>query len=95
VLAAISQTQLIKIDVEAEESCLVMKGGGSLLDRLSNATADCLHIQNGERLEGNTVYRDCCSSGKQCTSIHRGLDRTTGNEQYVVVPDGNIMSLAT
>jgi len=95
VLAAISQTQLIKIDVEAEKFCLVVKGGRSLLDQRSNAAADCSHTQNGERLEGNTVYRDSCSSGQQCTSIHRGLDRTTGNEEYVIVPEGNILALAT
>jgi len=35
----------IKIDVEAEECCLVVKRGRSLLNRLSNATADCSQRQ--------------------------------------------------
>ena len=47
------------------------------------------------RLEGNIVYRGSCSSGGQCTSVQRCLDPTTGNEEYVLIPDGNIVSLAT
>ena len=39
-LAAISQTQLIKIDVEA-----VVKEGRLLPDQLPNTTADCSHAQ--------------------------------------------------
>ena len=41
------------------------------------------------------IYRGGSNSGNQCASVQRGLDRTTGNEEYVLVPDGNILSLAT
>ena len=45
VLTAISQTQLIKIDIEAEECSLVVNGVRSPLDPLPNTTADCSHTQ--------------------------------------------------
>ena len=41
------------------------------------------------------IYRGASNRGNQCTSVQRGLDRTTGDEEYVLVPDGNIVSLAT
>src|ERR1700694_1266006 len=46
-----------------------------------------------ERL-GNLVYRGTCSDANQRTRIQRFLDHTTGNEEYVLVPEGNIVSLA-
>ena len=46
-------------------------------------------------MSGNTVYRGTSSNADQRTSIQRGLDRTAGDEEYVLVPDGNIVSLAT
>jgi len=38
-------TLRLKIDVDAEECRLVVKGGRLLLDQLSNANADYLHAQ--------------------------------------------------
>ena len=65
------------------------------LGQLSDAAADCLHTRHRERLEGNTVYRDSCSGGEKRTSIHRALDPTGRNEQYILVPDGDVVSFAT
>jgi len=64
--------------------------------RNSSNELPCPHTpRHRERLEGNTVYRGTRSNANQRTSIHRFLDQTTGNEEYVLVPDGNIVSLAT
>jgi len=46
-------------------------------------------------ISGNTVYRGTGSNAEERAGIQRGFDCTTGNEQYVLVPDGNIGSLAT
>jgi hypothetical protein len=92
VLAAFSQAQRIKVHGKTEECCLVMKGGWPLGDQQSNANRPYAHAL--ERL-GNTVYRCSRSNPNERASIQRFLDCTTGNKQYVLVPDGNIVSLAT
>jgi hypothetical protein len=46
------------------------------------------------RLERNTVYRGSCSGAQERTRIHRGFERTTRNEQYILVPNGNIEGFA-
>jgi len=48
-----------------------------------------------EPLEWNTINRGGCGKSNQHTSAERGLDRATGNEEYVVVSYGNIVRLAT
>jgi hypothetical protein len=64
-----------------------------LLDQLSTQPQIVCTPTHRERL-GNTVYRGTCSDANQRTRIQRFLDRTTGNEEYVLVPEGNIVSLA-
>jgi len=54
----------------------------------------CGCLAPGDRLEGNMIYRGGSNSGNQCTSVQRGLDPTTGDEEYVLVPNGNVVSLA-
>ncbi len=66
----------------------------SLLDQLFQRNRGLFAHSAPERLEGNMIYRGGSNSGNQCTSVQRGLDCTTGNEEYVLVPDGNILSLA-
>ena len=90
-----TSTLRLKIDVGDEECCIVVKGGRSLLDQLSTTqTRTACTPRHRERLR-NTVYRGTCRNANQRTRIQRFLDRTTGNEEYVLVPDGNIVSLAT
>jgi hypothetical protein len=71
---------------------------------VSNASAGYSHTQTPRtirreqrenRTSGNTVYRGSCSQANQCTSIQGFLERTTRNEEYVIVPEGNILTLAT
>jgi hypothetical protein len=64
-------------------------------DQPPKATRTVRTSRHRERLKRNMVYRRASNRGNQCTSVQRGLDRTTGDEEYVLVPDGNIVSLAT
>jgi len=46
-------------------------------------------------LERNVIYRGASHSGNQSTSIQRGLHTASRNEQYVLVPNRNVLSFAT
>src|SRR5579864_7118492 len=47
------------------------------------------------RLERDAIDRDRCSGGDERAGVHRALDSTSGNEQYVKIVDGDIPNLAT
>jgi|SRR5580658_89409 hypothetical protein len=78
----------------AREGVAVVNGDALGADYPTQARA-VRTARASEPLEWNTINRGTCGNGNQCTSTERGLDRTTGNEEYVLVSYGNILSLAT
>ena len=77
------------------ECCAILKEAGRLLNQLSNTAPDSSHTQHRERLKRNMIYRGGPNRGNQCTRVQRGLNSTAGNEEYVLVPNGNVLRLAT